>query len=218
MKICFIMYQGNMYSGGQGVYLHYVTRELARLGHEVHVIAGRPYPEAAEGVHLHKLKTFSFWSFLDGRDEYVFETNPLLFFHPVNLYEFASTRATLSSLLLMFSLRAHAKLNELDAQIQTVEALDPLLWFVGSNGIPVPPLSPTFGTEGTLLLGERLAEFYLALLCPADFDGDGEVGVIDFLTLLAAWGCDSCAEDLTGDGTVDIQDFLVLLAAWGQCP
>ncbi len=116
MKICFIVCQGNMYSGGQGVYLHYLSGELARLGHEVHVIAGRPYPEVADGVHLHKLKTFSFWSFLDGRDEYVFETNPLLFFHPLNLYEFASTRATLASLLLMFSLRAYAKLKELERE------------------------------------------------------------------------------------------------------
>ena len=40
MKIAFIMYQGNMFSGGQGIYTYYLTRELARLGHEVHVIAG----------------------------------------------------------------------------------------------------------------------------------------------------------------------------------
>ncbi len=113
MRICFIMYQGNMYSGGQGVYLHYVTRELVRLGHEVHVIAGRPYPEVVEGVHLHRLKTFSFWSFLDGIDEFRFRTSPLAFFNPVNFYEFMSTRFTLTSLFLMFSLRAYVKLREL---------------------------------------------------------------------------------------------------------
>jgi glycosyltransferase involved in cell wall biosynthesis len=113
MRICFIMYQGNMYSGGQGVYLHHLTRELVRLGHEVHVIAGRPYPEVVEGVHLHRLKTFSFWSFLDGIDEYRFRTSPLAFFHPVNFYEFMSTRFTLTSLFLMFSLRAYAKLRAL---------------------------------------------------------------------------------------------------------
>jgi hypothetical protein len=70
MRICFIMYQGNMYSGGQGVYLHYVTRELARMGHDVHVIAGRPYPEVADGITIHRLKTYSFWSFIDGRVEH----------------------------------------------------------------------------------------------------------------------------------------------------
>ena len=114
MRICFIQYQGHMYSGGQGVYLHHLTAELARMGHEVHVIAGVPYPEVVEEVRLHRLKTFSFWGFLDDYDEYVYRTHPLLFFHPVNLYEFASTRVTLASLLNMFSLRAYSKLNELE--------------------------------------------------------------------------------------------------------
>ena len=113
MRICFIMYQGNMYSGGQGVYLHHLTRELVRLGHEVHVIAGRPYPEVVEGVHIHRLKTFSFWSFLDGIDEYRFHTSPVAFFHPVNFYEFASTRFSLAALFLSFSLRAYVKLRTL---------------------------------------------------------------------------------------------------------
>ncbi len=113
MRIAFIAYQGNMYSGGQGVYLHYVSRELVRLGHEVHVIAGRPYPEVGEGVNLHRLKTYSFWSFLDGLDEFRFRTSPFEFLHPVNFYEFVSTRFTLASLFLTFSLRAYAKVSEL---------------------------------------------------------------------------------------------------------
>jgi len=113
MKVCLIVSQGNMYSGGQGVYLHYLSRELVRMGHEVHVIAGLPYPEVAPGVQLHRLKTFSFWSLMDGYEEYVYRTHPLLYFHPVNFYEFASTRLTLASLFNMFSLRAYHKLNEL---------------------------------------------------------------------------------------------------------
>ncbi len=117
MRICFIQSQGHMYSGGQGVYLHYVSRELAALGHDVHVIAGVPYPEVAPDVNLHKLKTFSFWSYLDGFDEYAYRTHPLLFFHPVNLFEFATTRYTLTSLLNIFTLRAYAKLNELERDL-----------------------------------------------------------------------------------------------------
>lgn len=105
-----------MFSGGQGVYLHYITRELARMGHEVHVIAGLPYPDVSDDVNIHKLKTFSFWSLLDGYYEYVYRTHPLLYFHPVNLYEFATTRYTLTSLLNMFSLRAYYKLNELEQE------------------------------------------------------------------------------------------------------
>jgi hypothetical protein len=54
----------------------------------------------------------------------------------------------------------------------------------------------------------------------ADLDGDGRVGVRDFLILLAHWGpCpdwpNTCPADLDGDGVVGIVDFLVLIAHWG---
>jgi hypothetical protein len=51
-----------------------------------------------------------------------------------------------------------------------------------------------------------------------DLDGDGAVGVNDFLLLLAGWGgCveDCCLADLDLDGDVGVADFLILLAEWG---
>ena len=131
-----------MYSGGQGVYLHYVTRELARMGHEVHVIAGVPYPDVSPEVHIHKVKTFSFWSYLDNFAEYAYRTHPLLFFHPVNLFEFATTRYTLSSLLNIFSLRAYHKLNELEREvpfdlIHDNQTLGYGIWLMKMRGRPV---------------------------------------------------------------------------------
>ena len=52
-----------------------------------------------------------------------------------------------------------------------------------------------------------------------DLDGDGHVGITDFLLLLAEWGpcddCGACAADLDGDCVVGITDFLMLLANWG---
>src|SRR3990172_6844677 len=107
------MYQGNMYSGGQGVYLYYLTRELARLGHEVHVIAAPPYPTLADGVVAHHVETYSFWSYYHYKRNFLFERHPITYFHPVNLYELVSTRIALSSLLLSFSVRAYVKLNDL---------------------------------------------------------------------------------------------------------
>jgi len=56
---------------------------------------------------------------------------------------------------------------------------------------------------------------------PGDIDGDGIVGIDDFLLLLAAWGpcaapCPpSCRPDFDGDCVVGIADFLTLLANWG---
>ncbi len=51
-----------------------------------------------------------------------------------------------------------------------------------------------------------------------DVNGDGVVGINDFLLLLGAWGpcgdCNACPADLDGDCEVGINDFLMLLAAW----
>ena len=56
---------------------------------------------------------------------------------------------------------------------------------------------------------------------PGDIDGDGVVGILDLLALLAAWGdCPvkgECSADLDRDGTVGILDLLTLLATWGAC-
>jgi hypothetical protein len=50
-----------------------------------------------------------------------------------------------------------------------------------------------------------------------DTNGDGVVGINDFLDLLADWGsCTEtcCLSDLDLDGDVGIADFLLLLANW----
>lgn len=52
--------------------------------------------------------------------------------------------------------------------------------------------------------------------CPADLDGDGSVGIQDFLAVLASWG--TAGGDVDGDRDTGIQDLLSLLAAWGECP
>jgi glycosyltransferase involved in cell wall biosynthesis len=107
------MYHGSMYSGGQGVYLHGLTCELTRLGHEVHVIAGPPYPTMAPGVQTHRLESFGWFHYLDNRRGFLLRPNPWEIVYPLNLLEFAATRVSVSSLMLAFSLRAAAKFLEL---------------------------------------------------------------------------------------------------------
>jgi hypothetical protein len=52
-----------------------------------------------------------------------------------------------------------------------------------------------------------------------DLNGDGTVGAVDLLILLASWGprgdCTDCPADLNGDYTVGVADLLILLANWG---
>ncbi|MFH1080125.1 MAG: glycosyltransferase family 4 protein [Pseudomonadota bacterium] len=55
LRICLLTYRGNPTSGGQGVYIKYLSRALSDLGHQVDVVSGPPYPELAEWVALHRL-------------------------------------------------------------------------------------------------------------------------------------------------------------------
>jgi plastocyanin len=58
----------------------------------------------------------------------------------------------------------------------------------------------------------------VALFCPADFDGDEEVGPFDLALLLGSWGpCPGCPADLDGDEEVGPFDLALLLGSWGPC-
>ena len=52
--------------------------------------------------------------------------------------------------------------------------------------------------------------------CPADIDGDGQVGGADLGTLLSTWGTNG-AGDINGDGVVNGADLGTLLSSWGPC-
>lgn len=55
LRIALLGYRSNPYSGGQGIYLKYVSRSLAAAGHDVEVISGEPYPELSPPVRLVEL-------------------------------------------------------------------------------------------------------------------------------------------------------------------
>ena len=50
LRVAYLAYRGNPYSGGQGVYTRHLTRELVALGHTVEVFGGQPYPDLDDGV------------------------------------------------------------------------------------------------------------------------------------------------------------------------
>ncbi len=52
LRIAWLAYRGNPHCGGQGVYTHYLARELTELGHEVTVFSGPPYPELVDPRQL----------------------------------------------------------------------------------------------------------------------------------------------------------------------
>ena len=55
LNICLLGYRSNPYSGGQGIYIKFLSKALVDAGHSVDVISGEPYPELDDRVRLIKL-------------------------------------------------------------------------------------------------------------------------------------------------------------------
>ena len=53
--------------------------------------------------------------------------------------------------------------------------------------------------------------------CPADLDGNGQVGSTDIAILLSMGGSSEAEADLDGNGTVAASDIAQLLVSWGAC-
>ncbi|MEZ0113030.1 glycosyltransferase involved in cell wall biosynthesis [Catenulispora sp. EB89] len=77
LRIALLAYKGNPFCGGQGVYVRHLSRELARLGHTVEVLAGQPYPvlDPEPGVKLTEISSLDLYRQPDPfrtpkRDEY----------------------------------------------------------------------------------------------------------------------------------------------------
>ena len=142
MKVCFLLHQGSMYSGGQGIYLHHLTREMVALENEVHVIAGPPYPELVDGVRLHRVPSYSIYRLLETGRLFFYGRDPRSFFHPLNFYELATSRLGMFSVMAAFSFRAYRKLSELAEAhrfdvIHDVQGLGYGILLIKANGLPV---------------------------------------------------------------------------------
>ncbi|HTW08842.1 MAG TPA: glycosyltransferase family 4 protein [Acidimicrobiales bacterium] len=63
LRVALLTYRGNPRSGGQGVYVRFLSRELARLGHQVTVFSGQPWPvlDQVPGVDLVKVPSLDLY-------------------------------------------------------------------------------------------------------------------------------------------------------------
>ena len=86
MRICLLSYRGEPYCGGQGVYIHYLSKGLCDLGHEVHLLSGPPHPNVVDEVKVHKLDSLDLYSLPPWR----LPPRPLRLLRPLNFYEFVA--------------------------------------------------------------------------------------------------------------------------------
>src|SRR3954447_12531062 len=61
MRIALLSYRSKPHSGGQGVYVRALSRELAELGHRVEVLSGQPYPELDDGIALTRVPSLDLY-------------------------------------------------------------------------------------------------------------------------------------------------------------
>ena len=101
-----------MQSGGQGIYLHALTRELARLGCHIDVYVGPPYPDPLPWAREFRIENQRFWGkrFDKRPGAFLDRAAPFSIFRPLDFYEFAVTRFGFLPEPFAFSLRAAAAL------------------------------------------------------------------------------------------------------------
>ncbi len=103
MRIALLSYRGNMYCGGQGVYLYHLSRALAGCGHDVSILVGPPYPAETPWARVYRLHDENF---INRAQNFLPEPDPLSMFQPLHFCEFALSRLGPNPEMLAFSLRA----------------------------------------------------------------------------------------------------------------
>jgi glycosyltransferase involved in cell wall biosynthesis len=69
LRIALLSYRSKPHSGGQGVYVRHLSRELTARGHHVEIFSGQPYPELDDGPVLRELPSLDLY-----RDDDPFRT------------------------------------------------------------------------------------------------------------------------------------------------
>jgi len=110
MNICLLSYRGNPYCGGQGVYLYFLSRELAKMGHSLTLLVGPPDPWPMPWARTIRVESLNLWGV---RHNFLPSSAPWSIFRPLNFFEFAATRLGFFPEMLIFSLRALRMLGEI---------------------------------------------------------------------------------------------------------
>ena len=105
MRVCLLSYRSYRYSGGQGIYLRYLSRSLRDLGHDIDVVSGPPYPDLDDGINLIKLPSLDLYSMTPDQRLLI---NPRKLNTLPNLVEWLGVISGYFSEPLTFGMRAHA--------------------------------------------------------------------------------------------------------------
>jgi glycosyltransferase involved in cell wall biosynthesis len=124
LRIALLSYRSKPHSGGQGVYVRALSRELTELGHRVEVFSGQPYPELDGDVPLTRVPSLDLY-----RDPDPFRTpRPSEFRDLIDVAEWATMCTAGFPEPLTFTLRAARLLLPRAAEFDVVHDNQSLGW------------------------------------------------------------------------------------------
>ncbi|HOO73090.1 MAG TPA: glycosyltransferase family 4 protein [Spirochaetota bacterium] len=142
MKVLLHAYRGSPFCGGLGVYLFYLSRELARLGVEVDVVVGPPYPDPLdEWATVHRMENLNIWMVRTRSMNY--DTKKRLL-SPWNFVDYFLTRFHIFPEMETFSMRTFFFLKELlgKKQFDIIHDVNTLGWgLIPMKGYGIPIVS-----------------------------------------------------------------------------
>ena len=89
LKIAFLSYRSKPFSGGQGIYVKYLSKALHDLGHEIDVFSGPPYPDLDPEIKLVKIPSLGLYE----KNSKFYGVNPTQLLNPINLFEWLSVNS-----------------------------------------------------------------------------------------------------------------------------
>jgi glycosyltransferase involved in cell wall biosynthesis len=124
LRVALLSYRSKPHSGGQGIYVRALSRELTELGHRVEVLSGQPYPELDDGVALTRLPSLDLY-----REPDPFRTpRPSEFRDWIDVAEWATMCTAGFPEPMTFSLRAARHLLPRAAEFDVVHDNQSLGW------------------------------------------------------------------------------------------
>ena len=89
LKIAFLSYRSKPFSGGQGIYVKYLSKALHDLGHEIDVFSGPPYPDLDPEIKLVKIPSLGLYE----KSSKFYDVNLTQLLNPINLFEWLSVNS-----------------------------------------------------------------------------------------------------------------------------
>ena len=138
LKICFLSYRSKPHCGGQGVYLANLCKAVKKLGHEVEVVSGPPYPPPLNGIKVNRLPSLDLYN-----PDNLFRMPTLKeLSNPVNLIEWMGVSSMGFPEPFTFGIRAYRYLKNRLKKFDIIHDNQSLSYGIGAVG----RLKPTVAT------------------------------------------------------------------------